>query len=174
MQNKVNGDKVIGILLIVIACIVWAAGIFSAVISFMVDVGRSSSAREAASRITMKEFMKNSVETSGTVEDVYISSKYGYTTIGFDNGTGHVTVELDTYSGDYPEGTSITVYYGEEYPMLCAVPALSDEVHAIDSNIYYNMGGIVGAGVVVFPFGLVLLIFGIKLTAGSKKKVLYN
>lgn len=174
MQNKVNVDKVIGILLIVIACIVWVAGIFSAVISFLADVGSSSSAREAASRITMKKFMKNSVETSGTVEDVYISSKYCYTTIGFDNGTGHVTVEIDAYSEDYPKGASITVYYGEESPMLCAVPALSDEVHAIDSNVFYGMGYIMGAGTVVFPIGLVLLIFGIKLTAGSKKKVLYN
>lgn len=164
MSNKENGNKVAGILLIVFACLIWAVGIFSAGIFFLAEVGRASSYKEAAARITMKEFREICVKTSGTVEDGYISSKYSYTTIGFDNGTGHVTVEIDAYSEDYPKGASITVYYGEKYPMLCAVPALSDEVHAIDSNIFYSMGYITGAGVVVFSIGLVLFIFGIKLT----------
>lgn len=174
MQNKGNGNKAAGILLIVFACLIWAVGIFAAVIFFMAEVGRAGYQGDTAAQMDMEEFMENSIETPGIVEFVYVDSGKEYTNVEFNNGTGPVTVEIGTYSEEYPEGRPITVYYDRESPYLCAVPALSDQVHAIDSNIFYSMGYITGAGIVFFVVGLVLLIVGINLTAKSKKKVIYN
>lgn len=174
MNNKGNGNKVVGILLIVFACLIWAVGVFAAVVFFLAEVGRAGYQKDTAAQMNMEEFMENSIKTPGIVEHVYTGSGSAYTTVEFNNGTGPVTVEIDSYSEEYLEGAPITVYYDREHPYLCAVPTLSDEVQAIDSNVFYSMGYIMGAGIAVFAVGLVLLIVGINLTVNSKKKVLYN